>query len=92
MFQIATTSSINHVSMCQPDLAVISILYSMLISDFSVPISINRFTLATIFLPGLTQRRPCVTMARFQEQLQKLIEPVIRDFIESMEPGTLELK
>ena len=27
-------------------------------------------------------------MARFGEQLQKLIEPVIRVFIESMEPGT----
>ena len=26
-------------------------------------------------------------MARLGEQLQKLIEPVIRDFIESMEPG-----
>ena len=27
-------------------------------------------------------------MARFGEQLQKLIEPIIRDFIECMEPGT----
>ena len=45
MFQIATTSSITHVSLCQPDLAVISISYS----DFSVPISINRFALAAIY-------------------------------------------
>ena len=27
-------------------------------------------------------------MARFGEKLQNLIEPVIRDFIECMEPGT----
>ena len=27
-------------------------------------------------------------MARLEEQLQKLIEPVIIDFIDSMEPGT----
>ena len=33
-------------------------------------------------------------MARLGEQLQKLIEPVIRDFIESMEPGvpTVEIE
>ena len=56
----------------------------MPISDFLVPISINRFALEAIF----TQRTPCPTMAWFGEQLQKLIEPVIRDFIASMEPGT----
>ena len=27
-------------------------------------------------------------MAKFREKLQNLIEPVIRDFIECMEPGT----
>ena len=53
MFQIATTSSITRVSLCQPDLAVISISYSMPISDFSVPISINRFALAVIFYPDI---------------------------------------
>ena len=54
MFQIATTSSITRVSLCQPDLAVISISYSMPISDFSVPISINRFALAAIFYPDIS--------------------------------------
>ena len=48
-FRIAIPSSITRVSLCQPDFAVISILYSMPISDFSVPISINRFTLAASF-------------------------------------------
>ena len=52
MFRIAIPSSITHVSLCQPDFAVISILYSMLISDFSVPISINRFALAASFYIG----------------------------------------
>ena len=54
MFQIATTSSITRVSLCQPDLAVISISYSMPISDFLVPISINRFALAAIFYPDIS--------------------------------------
>ena len=54
MFQIATTSSITRVSLCQPDLVVISILYSMPISDFLVPISINRFALAAIFYPDIS--------------------------------------
>ena len=53
MFQIATTSLITRVSLCQPDLVVISISYSMPISDFSVPISINRFALAAIFYPDI---------------------------------------
>ena len=89
MFQIATTSSNTRVLLCQPDLAVISILYSMPISYFLVRISINRFDLASIFThikPDISQ--PCATMARFGEKLQNLIEPVIRDFIECMEPGT----
>ena len=51
MFQIATTSLLTHISLCHPDIAVISILYSMPISDFSVAISINRFALAAIFYP-----------------------------------------
>ena len=42
----------TRVSLCQPDFAVISILYSMPISDFSVPISINRFALAASFYTG----------------------------------------
>ena len=89
MFQIATTSSNTCVLLCQPDLAVISILYSMPISYFLVRISINRFDLASIFThikPDISQ--PCAMMARFGEKLQNLIEPVIRDFIECMEPGT----
>ena len=49
MFQIATTSSITRVSLCHPDIAVFSISYSMPISDFLVPISINRFALASSF-------------------------------------------
>ena len=91
MFQIATTSSNTCVLLCQPDLAVISISYSMPISYFLVRISINRFDLAAIFThinPDISQRIPCATMARFGEKLQNLIEPVIRDFIECMEPGT----
>ena len=31
-------------------------------------------------------------MAKFGEKLQNLIEPVIRDFIECMEPGTLRVE
>ena len=42
-FRIAIPSLITRVSLCQLDFAVISILYSMPRSDFSVPISINRF-------------------------------------------------
>ena len=34
------------------------------------------------------RRRPCVIMARFGEKLQNQIEPIIRDFIDCMEPGT----
>ena len=49
MFQIATTSLITRVSLCQPDIAVFSILYLMPISDFLVPISINRFVLTSSF-------------------------------------------
>ena len=51
MFQIATTSPLTRLSLCHPDIAIISILYSMSISDFSVAISINRFALAAIFYP-----------------------------------------
>ena len=32
--------------------------------------------------------RPCVIMARLGEKLQNQIEPIIRDFIDCMEPGT----
>ena len=32
--------------------------------------------------------RPCAIMARLGEKLQNEIEPVIRDFIDCMEPGT----
>ena len=91
MFQIATTSSNTRVLLCQLDLAVISISYSMPISYFLVRISINRFDLASIFMhikPDISQRIPCATMARFGEKLQNLIEPVVRHFIECMEPGT----
>ena len=34
------------------------------------------------------RRQPCVIMARFGEELQNQIEPIIRDFIDCMEPGT----
>ena len=34
------------------------------------------------------RRQPCAIMARFGEKLQNQIEPVIRDFIDCMEPGT----
>ena len=77
MFQIETTSPLTHLSLCHPDIAVISILYSMPISDFSVAISINRFALATIFYPHkpeVAKRIPCAMMAKFGEKLQNLIE------------------
>ena len=32
--------------------------------------------------------RPCAIMARLGEKLQNQIEPIIRDFIDCMEPGT----
>ena len=43
--------------------------------------------MAALFSP-FYRGRPCVIMARFGEKLQNQIEPIIRDFIDCMEPGT----
>ena len=61
--------------------------YSMPISEFPIPSSKNRFALAALFSP-FYHGRLCAIMARFGEKLQNQIEPVIRDFIDCMEPGT----
>ena len=54
----------------------------MRISEFSLPNSKNRFAVAALF----SLFYPCAIIARFGEKLQNLIEPVIRDFIDCMEP------
>ena len=67
--------------------------HSMPISEFSIANSINRFEVAAIFNnekhQTLYEHMPA--MSQFGEQLQKL-EPVIRDFIDCMEPGTPQVE
>ena len=74
--------SITHVSMCHTILRSFPVPYSMLISEFSLPNSKNRFVVAALF----SLFYPCAIIARSGEKLQNLIEPVIRDFIDCMEP------
>ena len=87
MFEIATVLSITHVSMCHTNLWSFPVLYSMPISEFPIPSSKNRFALAALFSPFLSHTISAI-MARLGEKLQNEIEPVIRDFIDCMEPGT----
>ena len=87
MFEIAAVLLITHVSMCHTILWSFPVPYSMLISKFPIPSSKNRFALAALFSP-FYRGQPCAIMARFGEKLQNQIEPVIRDFIDCMEPGT----
>ena len=84
MFEIATVLSISHVSMCHTNLWSFPVLYLMPISEFPIPSSKNRFALTALFSPFLSH----MTMVRLGEKLQNEIEPVIRDFIDCMEPGT----
>ena len=63
----------------------------MPISEFPIPSSKNRFALAALFSP-FYRGQPCAIMARFGEKLQNQIEPVIRDFIDCMEPGTPQVE
>ena len=87
MFEIATVLSITHVSMCHTNLWSFPVLYSMPISEFPIPSSKNRFALIALFSP-FYRIWPCAIMARLGEKLQNEIEPIIRDFIDWMEPGT----
>ena len=82
MFEIAMALSITHVSMCHTILRSFPVPYSMLISEFSLPNSKNRFAVAALF----SLFYPCAIIARFGEKLQNPIEPVIRNFIDCMEP------
>ena len=86
MFEIATVLSITHVSMCHTNLWSFPVLYSMPISEFPIPSSKNRFVLAALFSPFLSHTTMCDhgTVGKLQNE----IEPVIRDFIDCMEPGT----
>ena len=90
IFEIAAVLSITHVSMCHTNLWSFLVPYSMPISEFPIPSSKNRFALAALFSSfyRVYHRRLCVIMARFGKKLQNQIEPVIRDFIDCMEPGT----
>ena len=76
--------------MCHTNLWSFPVPYSMPISKFLIPSSKNRFALAALFSPfyRIYHRWPCVIMAQFGEKLQNQIEPIIRDFIDCMEPGT----
>ena len=85
---------ITHVSLCCTILWSFPVLYSVPISKFSFPNSINRFAAVAIFhnKKRKTLYEYVPAMDRFGEQLQKLIEPVIRDFIDCMEPGTPQVE
>ena len=87
MFEIATVLLISHVSMCHTNLSSFPVLYSMPISEFPIPSSKNRFALAALFSPFLSHTTMCDhgTVGR---ELQNEIEPIIRDFIDCMEPET----
>ena len=88
MFEIATVLLITHVSMCHTNLWSFPVLYSMPISEFPIPKIDLHSQLYFHHFYHVYHRWPCAIMAWFGKKLQNQIEPVIRDFIDCMEPGT----
>ena len=88
MFEIATVLSIIHVSMCHTNLWSFPVLYSMPISEFPIPSSKNQFALTALFSPFLLHMTMCNHGTVGRETSEWNLEPVIRDFIDCMEPGT----